>query len=74
MHTTSRESPPSGGTSSGDDASTPEASEPAPERKGTQDHKWAWCRQKIIWLYWEQNLPLQQVQEIMRREHGLKAT
>lgn len=43
-------------------------------RPDAQDHKWVWCRQKIISLYWEQNLPLKQVQEILWREDGLKAT
>lgn len=43
-------------------------------RPDAQDHKWVWCRDKIISLYWEQNLPLKQVQEILRREDGLKAT
>lgn len=68
-----RESPPPVPTElfGGQDASTPQ---PVNERKDVQDHKWAWCRQKIIWLYWEQNLPLKQVQEIMRRENGLKGT
>lgn len=56
--------------SDGDDASMPQPV----MGKDAQDHKWAWCRQKIIWLYWEQNLPLKQVQDIMRREDGLNAT
>lgn len=57
--------------SSENDASMPQL---VSVQKDEQDHKWAWCRQKIIWLYWEQNLPLKQVQEIMRREDGLTAT
>lgn len=68
-----RDSPPSAPMelSSSNDASTPQL---VIVQKDAEDHKWAWCRQKIIWLYWEQNLPLKQVQEIMRREDGLKAT
>ncbi|KAJ0109687.1 hypothetical protein J7T55_014249 [Diaporthe amygdali] len=50
------------------------SSEPSIGRNDPTDHEWTWCREKITWLYWEQNLPVQQVQEIMRREHGLEAT
>lgn len=68
-----RESPPPVPTelSDGHDASIPQS---VTSQKDLQDHKWAWCRQKIIWLYWEQNLPLKQVREIMKRENGLRGT
>lgn len=73
MRAALRESPPAVPTepSDGHDASMQQS---VTVQKDTQDHKWAWCRQKIIWLYWEQNLPLKQVQEIMRREDGLRGT
>lgn len=44
-------------------------------RKGTQSATNGLCmhREQLIRLYWVQDLPLREVQEIMKREHGLDA-
>lgn len=43
------------------------------DRKGTQSASSGLCmyREQLIKLYWVQDLPLREVQEIMKREHGL---